>query len=185
MNTSNNIHDRRELMEDLAKTLTDHLLVWTVDLPAGKAPSFLDEMSRMASAKGIEILVVRADMVFGADHIRSALYHAKKSMDEGRNSSSSLAMETLLYASGERQLSSAIKKMSAGIEAERVVVAQLTPGALEVRGDWKPIGPSEPGTQLGRLREFGVSEEELRTLSGKDGAELVLEKVAAVDVIKK
>ena len=172
-------------MEDLAKTLTGHVRVWTVPVTPGKANSFLEETSRKASAEGVEVLILRADMVFGEDHIKSALYHARKAMDEGRNSSSSLAMETLLYASGERQLGSAIKKMSVGSETDRVAVAQLTPGPLELGGAWEPIGLSLPNVKMQRLRKFGTSEEELRTMDGKDPAELVLEKVAAVDVIKK
>lgn len=129
--------------------------------------------------------MLRSDMVFGSDQVRSALYHAKKAADEGRNASESLAMETLLYASGERQLSAAIKKMSIGSSSSEVAIFQLTSGKLETGESWRPMPSARTDVSCDDLARFGVTREELAT--AKDGHEkdIVLEKVASVDILKK
>jgi len=171
-------------MRDPASEATMDMTAWSAKLGPGEAESFLDKVVKPATANGVELLVVRADMVFGMDHLRSALYHARRSMQEGRNASDSLAMETLLYASGERQLSSAIKKMSIDEQTEEIVVAKLNEGSFEPVGDWQRLSDSPEGS-IERLVRFGITKEELSTLKGRNPAELILERVAAVDILKK
>lgn len=162
---------------------TRDLSVWAVRLERGSARQFLELVTAKAADEGTDFLVVEADMVFGEDHLRSALYHAKRALSDGRNVSGSLAMETLLYASGERQLSAAIRKMSVTDETTEVVVARLQGGAQGEAG-WErmPDAPREPSHE--RLVRFGITARELSTMEGHP-ADLVLERVAAVDVLKK
>src|SRR4030042_4940080 len=100
------------MTERTVEEQTDGLRVWKAPVSRGAAQSVLEGVVSRAAGKGVEVLVMDADLVFGADHVRAALYRARRSMRDGRNASDSLAMETLLYASAERQLSSAIKKMA-------------------------------------------------------------------------
>jgi KEOPS complex subunit Cgi121 len=123
-------------------------------------------------------------MIFGMDHLRSALYHAERAIEDGTNASDSLAMETLLYASGERQLSTAIKKMSVNDQTEELVVAKLAGGPLELDETWRELDHTADLT-ADRLLRFGVTETELSTIGGRSPLELVLERVAAVDILKK
>lgn len=171
-------------MQDQVEAGTKHLQAWTVRVARGKAESVRKRLVNAATEAKVELLVMRSDMVFGLGHVRSALYHALRAIREGRNSSDSLAMETLLYASGERQLSSAISKMSPDVDSEEVVVAQLTPGKLDHDDSWTPLGDSMRGDRSD-LARFGVSQEELATVGNGRELELVLEKVASVDVLKK
>jgi KEOPS complex subunit Cgi121 len=168
-------------VEDAAK----HLKAWVVKVGLGQAPAFLERTVNPGVNKGAQILVMRSDMVFGLDHIRSALYHAKKAIDERRNSSDSLSMETLLYASGEKQLSSAIKKMSVDQTTEDVVVARLSGGDLEVDSSWRILDDKPQDGSVDRLKRFGITQQELDTIGKSDPKDLVLERVAAVDIIKK
>ncbi len=170
-----------DTVEDAAKDLK----AWVVKVRRGQAPAFLERTVNPVVNSGAQILVMRSDMVFGLNHIRSALYHAKRAFDGRRNSSDSLSMETLLYASGEKQLSSAIKKMSVDQTTEEVVVARLTDGDMEVDGSWRVLDESPQDTSVERLERFGISKQELDTLGKSDPWDLVLEKVAAVDIIKK
>ena len=171
-------------MNDPVLEGTPDLKAWTIAVPRGRAAALLEQVVRSAEAKGVEVLVMRSDMVFGPDHLRSALYHARRALAEGTNSSDSLSMETMLYASGERQLGSAIKKMLADDATEEVVVAQLTAGDLPQGEGWRALGPDRaPAPE--RLIRFGITPEELSTIGSRDPAELVLEKVAAVDIVKK
>ncbi len=162
---------------------TRELSVWMVKLERGSAKAFFARMAQKAAAEDTDLLVLDADMVFGKDHLRSALYHAKRALSESTNVSDSLAMETLLYASGERQLSAAIRKMSVTDETTEVVVAALR-GSVSEEVAWMPMpeGPARPTTE--RLLRFGIQADEMATASDR-AQELVLERVAAVDVLKR
>src|SRR5512137_206335 len=115
-------------MEDPVMDATRVLEVWSVKTVQGSAEALLESVKTDAAAAKVDVLVLRADRIFGADHLKSALYHAIKAINEKRNASDSLAMETLLYASGERQLSTAIKKMAIDQDTTEVVVTKLTEG---------------------------------------------------------
>lgn len=172
-------------MQDPVDLETRDLRAWLVKVSAGRAQEFRERLVETASRAECEVLVLRADLVFGYDHLRSALYHAKRAIREGRNSSESLAMETLLYASGERQLSTAIDKMSADASSDRVIVAQLTGSKTISDPSWEPMDRMKDEWKPEDLARFGVSMEEMATVSPDRALDLVLEKVASVDVLKK
>jgi tRNA threonylcarbamoyladenosine modification (KEOPS) complex Cgi121 subunit len=172
-------------MENNILTATSQVKAWTTRVSPGKAEDFMKEVSEAGRESGSELLVLKGNLVFGSDHIRSAYYHARKAIDEGRNASDSVTMETLLYSSGERQLSSAIKKMSVDKGTETVAIVSLGVRALNPGHDWKEM-PMIPSTvDIADLKVFGILDSELETVSRDKAVELVLEKVAAVDVLKK
>lgn len=170
-------------MEESIEEATKNLRAWIVKVEPGQARPLLERMSKKAVGEARDVLIANADMVFGMDHLRSALYHAKKAMVEGTNASDSLVMETLLYASGERQLSTAIRKMSVGNETTETIVAVLH-GRVDPTEGWVELPDVPAHSSRERLERFGITEEELRTFEGRL-EELVLEKVASVDVLKK
>jgi len=170
-------------MEQSIEEATKELRGWIVKVEPGQARPLLERMARRADGEARDVLIANADMVFGMDHLRSALYHAKKAMVEGTNASDSLVMETLLYASGERQLSTAIKKMSVGDETTDIIVAVLQ-GRVDPMEGWLELPDVPAHSSQERLKRFGITEEELCTFQGRL-EELVLERVAAVDVLKK
>ena len=172
-------------MEDQISKGTAKLKAWTVQVRKGEAENLLRWVSETARETGSEALVVREDLVFGSDHMRSALYHAKKAIDEGRNSSDSVAMETLLYSSGERQLSSAIKKMSVNKETESVAVVLLSGAGFKPGEGWNEMPRIPPSVDGAKLTQFGISEREVETVAPERAIELVMERVAAVDIQKK
>jgi tRNA threonylcarbamoyladenosine modification (KEOPS) complex Cgi121 subunit len=172
-------------MEDPVEESTKDMQAWLVQVSKGEAKRLQDDAVSNASISGVEVLVLRSDMVFGSDHLRSALFHAKKATSEGRNASESLAMETLLYASGERQLSAAIKKMSIDSSSSEVALVQLTPGRFDTGESWKPMPAVRADVPLEDLSRFGISREELATVKDRRTMDIVLEKVASVDVLKK
>jgi tRNA threonylcarbamoyladenosine modification (KEOPS) complex Cgi121 subunit len=174
------------MVEDPVSEATKDLRAWMAVVQAGHAPASQDKILDSAAHKGVEVLVLRSDLVFGLDHLRSALFHAKKAMKEHRNASESLAMETLLYASGERQLSSAIKKMAVDSSSSEMVIVQLTEGGMEEARAWQPL-PSTRSDMLTRdaLLKFGMTGSELTTVDDRRVMDLVLEKVASVDILKK
>jgi tRNA threonylcarbamoyladenosine modification (KEOPS) complex Cgi121 subunit len=89
-------------------------------------------------------------------------------------------VETVLFASGERQISKALKKVGLRAGAERValVLFEVTdvPAALEALGlarDDEVIAPSRE-----KAVRFGITEAELEAVPPDKYQELVLERVA-------
>lgn len=172
-------------MTSAADEACSALKAWSVRVRKGDALELMDAIVSRAAEAGVDVLVLDGEMVFGKDHLRCALYHAVRAAEQGTNSSESRAMETLLYASGERQLSAAIKKMSVSSETEEAVVARLGDGAFEPEPAWTPLPERPSAPARSRLLKFGISARELGTVDERRASELVLERVAAVEIMKR
>jgi len=148
----------------------------------------VDDPDRLlAAVKGLgEVLILDADAVCGPEHLRTAVEHAQRAFRRGTNAASSLPMETLLYASGERQISGALKRMGVSRGSRRLALV-IFDGQIEetlvalglVRED------GVLGTSREKLMRMGVSEEELDALPPRLGSDLVFERVALVEMLKR
>ncbi len=143
----------------------------------------LREVQAYARSRGGWAQLLDAGRILGKDHILSAFEHARRAFAQGTNSTESLEMELLLYASGERQISRAIAV--AGVRARRpfaLVCGGLRAAEVIRRAGWRRddgvLGPSPA-----KLRSIGVSGAEARS-AGSRAADLVLERVARVDLLK-
>lgn len=172
-------------MKPVADEACKGLEAWSVRISPGEGPKLMEDIVARAAEAAVEVLVLDGAMVFGKDHLRSAFLHAARAIEEGTNSSESRAMETLLYASGERQLSAAIKKMSVSERTEELVVVRLTEGAFGPEQGWVPMPDRIAAPEKARLLRFGITAEELATVDQARASELVLERVAAVDIVKR
>ena len=153
---------------------------------------FLKQISIFAKDNNVVIQVFDANVIFGEKHLISAVEHAVRAIDRKTNTTNSLEMEILLYASGERQLKLAIPKI--GVKKGEVNIALiffnktrrfsdiLIEEFLEqlslVRDDKVLDGNIET------LKKFGLNENEIKTVTKAKYGDLILEKVAMVDVIK-
>ena len=150
---------------------------------------FILRVNSFANEHKVTVQVFDANLVFGKYHLVSALQHAKRSMERKTNTTNSLEMEIMLYASGERQLKLAIPKM--GVKKGKSNVAfvfadELSDEVIEqfldelslVREDKVLEGDQDT------LRKFGITDAEIETVSKDKYGQLILEKVAMVDVIK-
>jgi KEOPS complex subunit Cgi121 len=162
-----------------------HVIAWALAVKEGLAGEVMGTVIKEANSQDASVLVLDGDMVFGSDHLASALYHASKAIQEDRNASDSLQMETLLYASGERQLSSAIKKMSVSDSTTVVVAVLVSESEFHPGEGWTEVPRRAGPLDSERLRRFGIGLEEASTIDPSDLADLVLERVANVDLIKK
>jgi len=156
---------------------------------------FFKQILNLSKEYKIVIQVIDADIVYGKNHLISASQHAVRAFGQKKNSTNSLAMEILLYASGERQIQRAIQKV--GIKKGNVNIALVF--VDEVQGNGK-VSDTIVGKILGvlnltrddkvlegdidTLRKFGVTQQELMTVPKNKHRNLILEKVAMVDVIK-
>lgn len=146
----------------------------------------LDRVNQFCKERDCEAQVMDAGLVFGTTHILSAFEHAQRAFDEGRNSSRTLATEVLLYASGERQISESIEKM--GIKDGTTEYCIVLMGEADIEGLIQHLGLKEDDSVLegdiSKLRAFGISQKEMDTLPEENVFDLVLERVAMVDLLK-
>ena len=152
--------------------------------------NFLKEIESFAKNHNIVIQVFDADMIFGKNHLISSVNHAVRSIDRKTNTTNSLEMEILLYSSGERQLKLAIPKMGVKdgeTRAAFVFVGDKVPKQLiddflslfSLSQDDKVLEGDE-----NTLKKFGLKEDEIKTVTKDKYGDLILEKVAMVDIIK-
>lgn len=138
------------------------------------------------ASHGAEICLLDARSVFCRDHLESAARHAIRARDSKTMSSRSVAMETLLYASGQRQVQDAIR--AAGLRPDTTTIGIVLFGGAEVDQFVREMGWNRDDDVLiaaGKdLEAFGISRGEAETVSTTHRADLALEKVALLDVYK-
>ena len=154
--------------------------------------AFIKNISNYAQKNNVCIQVFNADMVYGTLHLISAFEHAIRSIKQKSSTTNSLEMELLLYASGERQLKLAIPKM--GIKKGNVNIAflffsknsQIDEIIINeiINKNKLQIDNKILQGDIQTLRNFGIQENEIRTVTKTKYEDLILEKVAMVDVIK-
>jgi len=153
---------------------------------------FIKKLKHFGKEKGIACQIMDASKIYGKEHIISAVEHAVRAFENRTNSCRTLDLEILLYASGKRQIKDAIDFMGAGDGEEFIFVAVGDRGIeeeyevaikfLEEKGfeiDDEIIRGNEE-----TLKKFGISEEEIKSVDKSMYGDLILEKVAMVDVIK-
>jgi len=152
---------------------------------------FLKQIQSFAKKNNVVIQVFDADVIYGKNHLVSAAEHSIRAFERKTNTTNSLDKEILLYAAGERQLKLAIPKM--GVKKDRKNIAfvlvnnkksyaTLTDELLKIL-DLKRDEKVLEGNQE-KLRKFGITEKELKTVTKAKYGDLILEKVAMVDIIK-
>jgi len=151
---------------------------------------FIDKVVSFAQEKNIVIQALNADVVYGKNHLISSVDHAKRAMNQKKNTTNSLSMEILLYASGERQLKLAIPKMGvkqgksnvAFVFADGKISDNLVNDLLKkvslIHNDKVLEG------DINTLKKFGINKKAMATVSEDRYGDLILEKVAMVDIIK-
>jgi KEOPS complex subunit Cgi121 len=159
---------------------------------------FLSRLLIFSKNEDLVMQAFDAEVVFGSDHLISATEHAQRAFQQGTNATNSLQLEILLYAAGERQIHRAIKKI--GVKSGKQMIAfvlidekkrtlnktrydaviiRLLCSFHLTRDDKVLEGNRDT------LRRFGINDLEIRTVPKSKFGDLILEKVAMVDVVKK
>lgn len=158
--------------------------------------NFLKKILDFSQNNSIIIQVFNADMIYGKNHLISSVEHAKRAMNGKTNTTNSLGMEILLYASGERQLKLAIPKM--GIKEGQSNIAFVFIGVNKrinvkmidhlIDEMLKLLSLQRNDTILDGnksvLKNFGIDKNEIKTVTKDKYGALILEKIAMVDIIK-
>ena len=116
----------------------------------------------------------------------SAAEHAERAIREGTNVAKSLAVEFVLYASGERQIADALAKV--GIREDTTEFAVVLFGGGDVGATLRALSLERDDAVLeasvSKLRAFGVTDTELASVPEDRQVDLILERVALVDLLK-
>jgi len=158
-----------------------------------KAEIFL-KTNRKQTRQNIDIQFFEAELIATQEHLYFAVLNALQAFKNKTNLSKSLAMETMLYASAQRQIQKAI--IRAGIKTQTHNMAIVIVGddpkqietALEAVTKSVGIEPDESVLDLTKNKEakikktFEITEEELKVLENgnqkKAITNIVIERVA-------
>lgn len=139
-----------------------------------------------AAARGSEVCLADASVVFGRDHLEAAALHVERAKAAGTMATRSRAMEALLYVSGRRQVADAIA--TAGLRDGTETIAVLLFGDAAVGDLIAHLGWARDDSVLpaeGKpLRALGFTKAAEGTVPGARVADLALEKAALVDLEK-
>jgi len=152
--------------------------------------SFLKKINSISQEYNFVIQVFNAEMIYDKIHLISAVEHAIRAIDQKTNTTNSLEMEILLYASGERQLKLAIPKM--GVKKGKGNIALVFTGDKisknNIKGVLKQLELEREDKVLegdvNTLKKFGLKNKEIETVKQEKIGHLILEKIAMVDIIK-
>lgn len=142
-------------------------------------------LSRLRSFSLGRVLALDANMVCGKEHLDTAIEHAFRAFKQSANCANDLLIEIMLYASGERQISKAQEKMSLKEGCREIALVVIGADPLEVtrmlriKRDDEVLVCNEA-----KLKRFGISPKEIGAVPPDKALDLVLEKVAFVDVLK-
>lgn len=154
--------------------------------------SFLRKLSDIGRTHNATVQALNADLISGSRHLLFAVGKAIRSFGSGRNTANNLGMEIMLYASGNLQIGRALGMgVRNGINRVAVVVAGKNgvDGAIsEVNEMLDFVDPGvleySKAKQDSLLELFNITHDELDAVGESKMPELVLERVALVDVIK-
>lgn len=158
----------------------------TLDIPdVGEFLKFLNDIARKHS---VVVQALDADKLAGERHLRFAVEKAIRSFELGRNIATSLEMEILLYAAGTRQIGRALDM---GVRKGRNNIAIVVVGdgnnaysGIKERIIEAPVLEYTKDKRDALMEFFGITDLEVRAAGEEKIPELVLERVALVDVIK-
>jgi KEOPS complex subunit Cgi121 len=153
-------------------------------------PGFLARIREIAAARGTHIVCFNADLMAGRAHVDAALGRALRAVRTGTAISSTLEMEALLSAAGNRQCSVA-ERFGIHEGLNRAYVCTCPPAETAYRDlpalmefvdeDWETL----PAEKVERLMEaFGITPREIEAAGPGRFRDLVLERVALLEVYR-
>lgn len=153
-------------------------------MPRGQGGEVLRRLRAHPRAPEIQLLDAR--LVFGPDHLIAAAEHALRAFRRGTNAASTPALETLVFASGERQIHEALAKMGLSEATEEVAIVDLggpvESDLLAYLGLERDDGVLSPEGKS--LAAYGIPPQAEGTVPPGAMVDLVLERVALVELLR-
>jgi KEOPS complex subunit Cgi121 len=147
---------------------------------------FLKKIKEISTGKNLAIQALDADKLAGKEHLIFAIEKALDSFRKGTNIANDLAKEIMLYAAGTRQINRALK---IGVHDALNNLAIVAVGEMIDLSVFDGVTPCNVlqyrGSKNSALMDiFNITEEEIQASGADKIPELVLERVALVDVMK-
>lgn len=147
---------------------------------------FLKKIKEISTGKNLAIQAFDADKLAGKVHLTFAIEKALETFKKGTNIANDLAKEIMLYAAGTRQINRAVK---IGVHDGLNNIALVAVGDIIDLTAFDEITPHNvlqySGSKNGALMDiFNITQEEIEAAGADKIPELVLERVALVDVMK-
>ena len=151
--------------------------------------SFIKMLSEVAKRHHVTIQAMDADKIAGVEHLSLVIKKAMRAMHEGKNIANDLGLEILLYASGKRQIERALQM---GISPGRNNIAIVIVGDDVERAGKEiqefvqeaPVLDYDERKKDLIVKTFGITDAEIEAVGEEKIPELVLERVALLDVMK-
>ncbi|HIH44041.1 MAG TPA: hypothetical protein HA257_02855 [Candidatus Methanoperedenaceae archaeon] len=150
--------------------------------------SFISGLKDISAKYNVVIQAFDADKIAGEEHLRFAAEKASQAVESSKAIADELALEIMLYASGSRQIGKAIKM---GIHrGENNIAIVIVGDGSGVRKELEKLvreddvlryKPSKDGMLM---RTFGITEAEVEAAGRDRIPDLVLERVALLDILK-
>jgi KEOPS complex subunit Cgi121 len=153
---------------------------------------FIKQLSDISSRYNITVQSLNADLLSGVRHIQFAVKKAIRSFESGKNTANNLGMEIMLYASGSRQIEKALElgvkngenRVAIVLVGENVTDEALFDVRTLLNSEDASIVDYSDSKKEDLLKIFNITADELEAVGEDKIPELVLERVALVDVIK-
>jgi len=162
------------------------------DIKFAKAEEFL-KANRKETSANVEVQFFDASLIATQKHLYFAVLNALQAFHNQTNISKSLSMETMLYASAQRQIQKAIQRCGIKPETTSMAVAILgeDPTQLKTMLDaittCMGVEPDETELEMSKLKEhkiiktFQITEQELKAvMKGENRQEAVVNLVIEI-----
>lgn len=156
-----------------------------------KVPEFLAQVSSVSSANDTVIQAMDAGKIAGERHVRFAVQKAMRAFEGNYNSAKDLGIEIMRYASGKRQIEEAFSMGVHEGDMDLVFVIMGEPedidrSAESLKGivEEKDVLKYSFIKREGIISQFGITAKEIEAAGEELISDLVIERVALVDVLK-
>ena len=154
--------------------------------------SFLGAIADISKANNCTIQVINTDKIAGEKHLHFAVLKAFRAFEQKRNAAKDIGIEIMRYASGKRQIEEAF---SMGVHQGQNNVVFIVLGeacsASQCMDILKQMFVSDddvikylPSKREEIIMQFGITSDEIAVVGEQMIPELVIERVALVDVLK-
>jgi KEOPS complex subunit Cgi121 len=134
-----------------------------------------------------DIQVVDSKLLYGVEHLEFAIQKAKMALDNGGGISSNIFMETIVRASGQRQIKKALEKYGLKGSTEIAIFGERIPGEVQTLLGAEEIEIKIDSHRLESLKEaFSIKDEELNSMSdfpAEAVKDLIKERIALVSIL--
>jgi len=188
--------NQKQVQELNCKIIAGKVRVSNVD-------DFLAVLKAIAHKYDVTIQAMNAELIAGEEHIKSAVKKALRAVGRNRNITNDLGLEILLYAAGRRQIERALAMGVSESEGEKRVAIVIVDASARGGKDLEVVAEEvkrkirvqeEPISKLeleykgdkkeGIKKFFDITEAELKAVGESKLKQLVLERVARLDVLK-